>query len=333
MDRSHEQSSPATPAQPSRRDAIGAAILGALGLSRLANAQSVGAAPATPARVVRIAHLTDVHLQPERGAEAGFAACLAHMQSQPDRPELVLTGGDHLMDVFEQQAPRSATLATMWRDVMKRECSLRVESAIGNHDIRGWHSKAGMRPEEPGYGKAFALDLLGLAEPYRTFDLAANGATWQVIVLDSIQQRPDSYRCYCDQEQRAWLEKTLKAKPKDRPTLVLSHAPILSLTPFSAGDRRKGDDLTVDGSLLHLDGAALHQLFRRNNVKLCLSGHIHALDRCDIDGVSYICDGAVCGNWWKGPHRDVPEGYGIVDLFADGSFRHTYAQYGWHAQG
>ena len=60
--------------------------------------------------------------------------------------------------------------------------------------------------------------------------------------------------------------------------------------------------------------AYLRELFKKHgNVKLCLSGHMHLNDRCDVDGVSYICDGAVSGAKWKGSKRQTAEGYGLID--------------------
>ena len=75
-------------------------------------------------------------------------------------------------------------------------------------------------------------------------------------------------------------------------------------------------------------------------VKLCLSGHVHLNDRVEMgvpgapaDGakVTYICDGAVCGSWWDGRKAQCDEGYGVVDLYDDGTFEHRYVAYGWKA--
>jgi Icc protein len=46
--------------------------------------------------------------------------------------------------------------------------------------------------------------------------------------------------------------------------------------------------------------------------------------------VTFICDGAVSGGWWKGPNEDVQEGFGIIDLKPDGGFAHQYFDYGWN---
>ncbi len=83
---------------------------------------------------------------------------------------------------------------------------------------------------------------------------------------------------------------------------------------------------------MHKDCLELKDLFAQHpNVKLCLSGHLHLLDRVDYNGVTYLCNGAVSGNWWKGRHKDCDEGYAVIDLYDDGSFEHQYVKYGWKA--
>jgi len=58
---------------------------------------------------------------------------------------------------------------------------------------------------------------------------------------------------------------------------------------------------------MHVDAAKIKDLFAKHkNVKLCLSGHLHLVDRVDYNGVTYLCDGAVCGGWWKGPRARHP---------------------------
>src|SRR5690606_10418224 len=76
---------------PSRRTWIKAAATLA-GTAAIAPA-AYGHTPAGPKRLLRLAHLTDVHVQPELNAERGMAACLHHAQSLADPPQLILTGG------------------------------------------------------------------------------------------------------------------------------------------------------------------------------------------------------------------------------------------------
>jgi hypothetical protein len=58
---------------------------------------------------------------------------------------------------------------------------------------------------------------------------------------------------------------------------------------------------------------------------------MHLIDRVDYNGVTYLCNGAVSANWWKGRHKDCDEGYAVIDLYEDGSFEHDYVTFGWKA--
>ena len=335
-----------TPHDPgSRRSFLAAtAALPLMGLLGCAGAKGGLAAsqtsPASPAHrgagepCLRFAHLTDSHLQPERGGARGTAACLEHAQSLDRKPDFILTGGDNVMDVFEAKQGRATELAQAFRATWKQHCSLPVEHTLGNHDIFGWNKpKSGTSGSEADWGKKFACDLYGFPRTYRSFDRGG----WRFLVLDSVQSKGDGYVAFIDPEQLAWLEQTLKDTPVTTPICVVSHIPILCVSAMVFGNPRtlekRGQDTIVQAGEMHTDGDHLHHMFKRHGgVKLCLSGHIHLLDRCQIDGITYICDGAVSGNWWKGPIQGTPEGYGVVDLWADGTFEHRYQPYGWKAQ-
>jgi 3',5'-cyclic-AMP phosphodiesterase len=43
--------------------------------------------------------------------------------------------------------------------------------------------------------------------------------------------------------------------------------------------------------------------------------------------VTYICDGAVSGAWWKGNRRETAPAYGLIDFYADGTFAERYLHY------
>lgn len=112
--------------------------------------------------------------------------------------------------------------------------------------------------------------------------------------------------------------------------VVVSHIPILSASAYFDGDNEKDGDWKVPGAWMHIDARRIKDLFARHaNVHLCLSGHIHLVDRVDDLGVTYLCNGAVSGAWWKGPNRECDAGYCVVDLYDDGSFEHAYVTYGW----
>lgn len=294
-----------------------------------AGGASWGGSGADRRRVLRLAHLTDTHTQPERNAAGGLAACLAHVSSLRDRPGLVMTGGDLIMDGFAASQTRTRQQWDLFVKTLGDGCAIPVEHCLGNHDIWGWNkTKSGTTGEEAGWGKRWAMDLLGLASPYRAFERAG----WTFVVLDSIRPEGEGYRARLDDEQYEWLEGELARGTT--PVLVVSHAPILAgcVLVNSTVDAEKGNH-AVSGGLLHQDVKRLRGLFGKHpRVKLCLSGHIHLLDRVEYAGVTYICDGAVSGNWWKGRHQECDEGYGVVDLFDDGSFSHEYVRYGWKAE-
>ncbi len=318
--------------------AVGAGALAGTGVLAGVGCESTkgaaGAATlAAPKRSLRVAHLTDVHVQPERNAEAGMSACLAHAQER--RPDLIITGGDAVMDVFGQPQPRADLLRGVWQGRLKQDCSVPTLHTCGNHDIFGWNRKDSKTTgAEADWGKRYACELFGIPKTYHSCDRGG----WRIIVLDSTQPSGGGYVAYCDAEQLEWLEKTLAATPKTTPIVVVSHIPILSLCALTYWGPRKpetiGTDTAIPAGEMHTDGVMLHDLFRKHGgVKLCLSGHVHLFDRCTLDGITYICDGAVCGSWWKGDCQGVPAGYGVVDFFQDGTFTHEYVDYGWKAQG
>ncbi|HYO24264.1 MAG TPA: metallophosphoesterase [Lacipirellulaceae bacterium] len=318
--------SPSQESWVTRRRCLQAGAVSALGGALVAPRLGQAAAPA-PTRVARIAHLSDIHVQPELRAAAGAAKCLQHVQSLPDRVDLVVTGGDTVMDAFEVDAARSAALGELWRGLLKSECSLPVRAVIGNHDVRPWTQGDAVG----GDGKKAAQELLGLDARYYAFDLG----NWRLIVLDTVQPHGADYAGFVDPEQRAWLEGELATVGAARPVAIVSHIPILTVTALVASaDNAASGDHRIPGGFMLRDGASLHYLLREHpNVKLCLSGHMHLVDRCEIDGMTYICGGAVCANWWKGRRQKVDEGYGLLDLYDTGLFSYAYTTYGWEAAG
>jgi len=319
--------SKATPPQTaSRRQIIKLAGVAALGSSTATLAQT----SEPRRRVARVAHLTDAHIQPERGGDAGLAKCLHEVQTL-HQPDLVLFGGDNIMDAFGQNAGRVESLFRLWRTTLARELSVPWITCLGNHDIWGWDKpNSHCTGDEPMFGKRWAMDEFGLTERFFTRDL--NG--WRIIVLDSTHtDGGNGYVARLDEPQFQWLENQLAGVPSTVPVCVLSHIPIVCACAMFDGDNEKTGDWRIPGSFMHVDARRIKDLFyRHRNVKLALSGHIHLVDRVDYLGVSYLCNGAVCGGWWKGPNQECTNGYGIVDLYADGTFSAAYHGFDWRAR-
>ena len=281
-------------------------------------------------RALRLAHLTDIHLQPERHAAEGFAACLHHVQNQADKPELILTGGDTIMDSMASDEARVKLQWDLWKKVIKEECSLPIQSCLGNHDHWGINKeKSKTTGEERLFGPRWAMEVFGIESPYHSFDQAG----WHFIALDGVMQDGDGYQGKLDEEQFAWLEAELKKTPAYTPVLLWSHIPVLSAAVFYNGKNEKTNDWVVPRAIMHIDSRRFKDLFLKHpNVKLFISGHLHLVDRVDYLGVSHICGGAVSGGWWRGSHQECEPGYTLVDLYDDGTFEAEYVPYGWVAK-
>jgi hypothetical protein len=156
---------------------------------------------------------------------------------------------------------------------------------------------------------------------------------WHIIVLDGTQPDPNDdngYKAFLDEAQFDFLQRDLKATDPATPVLVMSHIPIMSASAILWSRKDNRGDFVTSGSLIHQDGLKIKDLFAKHpNVKVCVSGHLHHVDRVDYNGVTYLCNGAVSGNWWKGRHKDCDEGYAVLDLYDDGSFERRYVTYGW----
>lgn len=271
-------------------------------------------------RVLRLAHLTDVHVQPELGAGEGFAACLQHVQANEDPPQLILFGGDNVMnvDAAANTGERADVQLKVWRSVLEKHCQLPYRTCIGNHDILGLKQDT---------GKAWAVEKYELEGRYYSFDQAG----WHVVVLDSTEpQEGGGYKGRLDEEQFAWLKQDLEKTSAETPILVLSHIPIITVTSFFDGNNEKTGNWVIPGSWMHIDARRIKDLFAKHpNVKLCLSGHEHLVDQVTYNTVTYCCNGAVSGAWWRGNYHECAPGYGLVDLYEDGSFHNQYVVYGW----
>lgn len=307
-------------------------LLGALGLASLPTA---GAQPSKGADdpALRIAHLTDLHvgadlLDPtlESGtSQRGLARAIRHVQSLPYRPDFILQGGDAIHDALGQ--PREQ-VERQWRalsEVLEAELALPIYHCIGNHDIWGYDLEAsGTTGNESDWGKTWALRAFGLETPYYSFDQGA----WHFVVLDSIQ--PDDEEVYLaqlDEAQLEWLEIDLISNAA-KPTLILSHAPILAACAFFGGNNELRGDWLVPSGLMHIDARRLKDLLdEQPQVKLCLSGHVHLRDEVRYNGVTYACNGAVSGASWYGSNQETEAGYAVVDLWNDGRVSVEYVRY------
>ncbi|MEO6437109.1 MAG: metallophosphoesterase [Tepidisphaeraceae bacterium] len=293
--------------------------------------------PQQRTNALRVAHLTDMHVKPEGKGSEGYAKALRSLAQINPAPQLLITGGDHVMDVLASSRQAADSQWDLYAKILWENTRLKTYPVVGNHDVWGWGAKENY-DDENDFGKAMTLDRLKLSQGYYSFDAGA----WHFIVLDNIARRGKTYYGDLDAEQTEWLKADLAGNAEvnggagEKPVCVISHIPLVSICAlfFAYGNKPEGKPRQfwrVGDNLLHRDVKPLLQILAAGNVKLCISGHIHLLDHVEYMGMHFICDGAVSGHWWGGAFQEVAEGYGVFDLFSNGTFEHQYVTYGWEA--
>ncbi len=285
--------------------------------------------PVVGAEPFRFTFVTDLHLLQDGGLRSaeGIAACLAAVEKLEPRPEFILVGGDlvnRARDLTIDEAEKRLDLfLKIWND----HTSLPVHWIFGNHDLAGTSNPAVLPDSSPLYGKGLFKDRLKLSQLFYSFDFKG----WHFVVLDDIDPLPDrTYQGLLFDNELAFLQADLEAN-RSKPTIVCTHIPILSNLPMGllAAHTATGQHVNPAKNLVCTNGGKLVDDIPGHNVRAVLAGHLHFFEKIEMKGVQFINSGAVCGSYWKGPLYGCPEGFGIVDLGADGSVAFDYHPYGW----
>jgi len=274
---------------------------------------------------IRFAFLTDIHVKPELTAETGMAKAFHHAQSLKPKVEFIINGGDSIMDALEADKQKTQIQWDLFHSILKKENSLPLYHCIGNHDIWGWFIKNDKPDTDKLYGKQWVIETLEM--PKRYYNFTKN--KWHFIVLDSTQLNPEGgYIAYIDSEQLNWLQQELE-QTKDKFICIISHIPVLSICAGLFFNKTETNgDLKIQRNLMHTDFISLKKTFQNYpNIKVCLSGHIHLQDELEYLGIKYYCNGAVSGNWWKGPFQEFSPAYAVIELYDDGKVSRTMIQY------
>lgn len=277
-------------------------------------------------KAVRFAHLTDIHVKPEKVAESGMANALHHVQSLKNKVDFIVNGGDSIWDALKEEKSKTKDQFTLFTNILKSENGLPIYHCIGNHDIWGWLTDAESQKQDRLYGKVWVVEVLQLPERYYRI----SKANWDIFILDSTQPNPESgYIAKLDEEQYEWLEEELGRIAKDRFICIVSHIPILSICAGLFLEKTEPNgDLKILRNLMHTDFFRLKKLFLHYpNIQLCISGHIHLQDELEYAGTRYFCNGAVSGNWWKGSFQEFPPAYAVMELYEDGNFSREMISY------
>jgi 3',5'-cyclic-AMP phosphodiesterase len=270
-----------------------------------------------------IAFITDVHMKALEVAEAGLRKTLQQINQLEKKPDFIFNGGDSIMDALEANKEKTQAQWDVFNRILAAENKLPVKHCIGNHDIWGWNLKEDVK-SDPLYGKAWWLQQTGYSKTYYSF----THHNWLFIVLDSVQQNSGGYIALLDTVQFDWLWTQLENN-KDRSVCIVSHIPIVSFcSALFAKEQQPNGDWRISRALLHTDARRIKDLFKKYpNIKCGLSGHIHLQDEVDYLGIKYYCNGAVSGNWWKGPFQEFAPAYAMFDFYDDGSVERKMIEY------
>ena len=262
--------------------------------------------------------MTDIHLQPEKNAVAGFNQAIDSVNKI--NPDFVITGGDLVMDVLGQSFKRADSLYKLY-DKSLENFKMPVYNTLGNHEIFGIYEKSGIERTHPEYGEKMFENRLG--KSYYSFDHKG----WHFMILNSVEDTGEgSYIGKVDSIQMVWIKSDLESVDKETPVLISVHIPfITSFMQILYGSTEPNSE-----SLVITNSKEVLELFEGHNLKLVLQGHLHFLEDIYVGGTHFITGGAVSARWWSGPNNGMEEGFLIVNIKGD-EFDWEYFDFGWEA--
>ncbi len=275
-------------------------------------------------RVLRVAHLTDIHVQNDKISRNGFEAALCAVNDLKIKVDFILNGGDSIMNAVALSKSRVKDQWNTFHSIINQNNNLPIYHCIGNHDLFGW-ATPGINKND---GKNWCCEEYKLAKNYYSF----KKGNWKFIVLDSIHKRQTipGYYGKLDDEQLDWLTKELANTKDNEHILISSHIPIISVCSMFDQLRHSKNNWFVPDNTLHADSHTLKDLFHSNGkVRACLSGHIHLIDHVNYLGTDYYCNGAVSGGWWKGEYQQFAPAFVVINLFEDGTTEREIHYYNW----
>lgn len=262
--------------------------------------------------------MTDIHVQPEKNAEAGFRAAIGKVNEL--NPDFVITGGDLVMDVLATSYGRADSLYNIYTEIQK-EFNMPVYNTLGNHEVYGWYERSGADPANPEYGKGMFENRIG--PRYQRIDRFG----WIFFILDSVEKdEKGGYEGMIDSEQMLWLQEQLAGIDPSTPVVISTHIPLLTAGAMVY----YGTTTATPSSWVVTNAKEVTELFKDHNLRLVLQGHLHIYETLHILGIQYITGGAVSGSWWTGPYYGTEEGFLLVKVAGD-SFTWEYIDYGWEA--
>ncbi len=265
------------------------------------------------------AFLTDIHVQPERNAVAGYKQAISVVNEL--KPDFVITGGDLIMDALGTSYGRADSLYKLYNDIQE-DYAMPVYNTLGNHEIYGIYERSGADKNHPEYGEKMYEQRIGPG--YYSFDHEG----WKFFILNSVEDnKKGRYIGMVDDAQMEWIQSELQNTDPSMPLVISTHIPIFTIF------KQKYDATTKpnDSSLVVVNGKEVVDLFEGYNLKLVLQGHLHTIEDIYVDGVHFLTGGAVSGRWWTGANRGFEEGFMMIEVKGE-DFDWEYVDYGWEVK-
>ena len=266
--------------------------------------------------------ITDLHLQTFRGAEAKFNLAISDILEDPQRPDVILMGGDTVMNTVTCDLDRAQAQWDVWAALGARFEDIPILAAIGNQDTWGWNRKEShCTGGEPHYGKALAMGHLGMEKTSGLYKLGA----WNVFVLDPIEEGGRyGFTTEVSAEQLCQLKDVVLEQPT-APLLILSHLPAIPTPGDFLGldaiaPNQKGEWVLPGNQILSNGYDLLKCIGQGSGPRVYLCGHTHMPQMIDFLGIKFVSGPAICGAWWRGPLHGTQPGYARLRLGPQGEF-------------
>ncbi|MEZ4994673.1 MAG: metallophosphoesterase [Saprospiraceae bacterium] len=271
--------------------------------------------------------MTDIHVQPERGAYKGFQRAV-EMINERDA-DFVMTGGDLVYDVLRGNFERSDSLFRMYKSIVSK-LNKPIYHCIGNHELFGIYEESDIDATHPDY--KYGMFERHLGKTYYSFDHKG----WHFIVLNSIEEKDQHYIGLIDSTQLDWLKEDLAQLAPSTPVAVALHIPLVS--SFRQVYPILPDTAASQGRYIQ-NRAEVLQLLRDHNLKLILQGHMHWVEDINVQGqFRVITGGAIAGrpSWRRKDDQGDGRYYneeGFMHIYVNGdNIDWKYIDIGWDAQ-
>ncbi|KGE13073.1 metallophosphoesterase family protein [Sphingobacterium deserti] len=261
----------------------------------------LGSSMGAKAQDFNVAFLTDMHIH----SDSTLGEVKKRVTRLPKDVDFILTGGDNvdIDNLHESDIPKGKERMQQLKnllDASKKPYHL----AIGNHDRLPASMRNGKNDFEVFEGT--------FGKPFYSFDHKG----WTFIVLNSVEILDKQYAL--KEEQLNWLKDLLKQTPADRPIVVVTHVPFLSVYYPVLEGRYTGADTFANQK-------QVFDMFEKHNLKLVLQGHMHLYEEINVKDVQFITAGAVSGNWWNGAFHGTAPGH-LALTFRKKSFTWKYVK-------